>query len=111
MELFVGKRHLVALNGFFEIFVIYLSQPHLFPRLLQNIKELCRKLHKQIDLVDEERYDMEIKTLKSDKEVNHNWLTGMTSSQLLIVYWTGAKISFLVDWWLEDNGRGTEQEV
>lgn len=36
--------------------------------LLQH-QELCRKVHKQIDLVDEERYDMEIKVTKSNKEV------------------------------------------
>uniref|UniRef100_A0A665WSF0 Troponin I type 2b (skeletal, fast), tandem duplicate 1 n=1 Tax=Echeneis naucrates TaxID=173247 RepID=A0A665WSF0_ECHNA len=33
-------------------------------------QELCRKLHKQIDLVDEERYDMEIKVTKSNKEID-----------------------------------------
>uniref|UniRef100_A0A8D3A1B4 Uncharacterized protein n=1 Tax=Scophthalmus maximus TaxID=52904 RepID=A0A8D3A1B4_SCOMX len=32
--------------------------------------DLCRKLHKQIDLVDEERYDMELKATKSKKEVD-----------------------------------------
>lgn len=36
---------------------------------LPQCQELCRKLHKQIDLVDEERYDMEIKVQKSNKEV------------------------------------------
>lgn len=35
-------------------------------------QELCRKLHKEIDLVDEERYDMEIKVTKSNKEVRRN---------------------------------------
>lgn len=32
-------------------------------------QELCRKLHKQIDSVDEERYDMQLKVNKSNKEV------------------------------------------
>lgn len=36
-----------------------------------HFQELCRKLHKQIDLVDEERYDMEFKVKKSNKEVHH----------------------------------------
>ncbi|XP_068169783.1 troponin I, fast skeletal muscle-like [Antennarius striatus] len=40
------------------------------PGSLQDLQELCRKLHKQIDLVDEERYDMEIKVHKSNKEID-----------------------------------------
>lgn len=36
------------------------------------VKELCRKMHQQIDMVDEQRYDMETKVAKSDKEVNLN---------------------------------------
>uniref|UniRef100_A0A8C2WL33 Troponin I2, fast skeletal type n=1 Tax=Cyclopterus lumpus TaxID=8103 RepID=A0A8C2WL33_CYCLU len=39
-----------------------------FPGDLQDL-QLCRKLHKQIDLVDEERYDMEVKVTKSNKEI------------------------------------------
>lgn len=37
---------------------------------VQDLQELCRKLHKQIDLVDEERYDIEVKVRKSDKELD-----------------------------------------
>ncbi|KAI3377330.1 hypothetical protein L3Q82_008533 [Scortum barcoo] len=37
--------------------------------LLQH-QELCRKLHKQIDLVDEERYDLDVKVTKSNKEID-----------------------------------------
>ncbi len=33
------------------------------------VKELCRKLHQQIDAVDEQRYDTESKVSKSNKEV------------------------------------------
>uniref|UniRef100_A0A667ZH19 Troponin I type 2b (skeletal, fast), tandem duplicate 1 n=1 Tax=Myripristis murdjan TaxID=586833 RepID=A0A667ZH19_9TELE len=33
------------------------------------LQELCRKLHKEIDLVDEERYDTDIKVSKSSKEI------------------------------------------
>uniref|UniRef100_A0A3Q3WDJ0 Troponin I2, fast skeletal type n=1 Tax=Mola mola TaxID=94237 RepID=A0A3Q3WDJ0_MOLML len=40
------------------------------PGCMQELQELCRKLHKQIDLVDEERYDMESKVKKSNKEVH-----------------------------------------
>uniref|UniRef100_A0A8C6KVR9 Troponin I2, fast skeletal type n=1 Tax=Nothobranchius furzeri TaxID=105023 RepID=A0A8C6KVR9_NOTFU len=40
------------------------------PRCSHELQELCRKLHKQIDLVDEERYDLEMKVKKNDKEVS-----------------------------------------
>ncbi|XP_049903268.1 troponin I, fast skeletal muscle-like [Epinephelus moara] len=40
------------------------------PGSMQELQELCRKLHKQIDLVDDERYDMEIKVNKSNKEID-----------------------------------------
>uniref|UniRef100_A0A3P8P9X7 Troponin I type 2b (skeletal, fast), tandem duplicate 1 n=1 Tax=Astatotilapia calliptera TaxID=8154 RepID=A0A3P8P9X7_ASTCA len=37
------------------------------PGSMQDLQELCCKLHKQIDLVDEERYNMEVKVAKSNK--------------------------------------------
>ncbi|KAM7405725.1 hypothetical protein PAMP_000152 [Pampus punctatissimus] len=40
------------------------------PGCMQELQELCRKLHKEIDLVDEERYDSEIKMKKSNKEID-----------------------------------------
>ncbi|XP_015228848.1 PREDICTED: troponin I, fast skeletal muscle-like [Cyprinodon variegatus] len=40
------------------------------PQCTQEIQELCRQLHKQIDLVDEERYDMEMKVKKANKEID-----------------------------------------
>ncbi|XP_076003081.1 troponin I, fast skeletal muscle-like [Genypterus blacodes] len=40
------------------------------PCSMQDLQELCRKLHKQIDLVEDERYDMELKVSKSDKEID-----------------------------------------
>uniref|UniRef100_A0A8C6KPR1 Troponin I2, fast skeletal type n=1 Tax=Nothobranchius furzeri TaxID=105023 RepID=A0A8C6KPR1_NOTFU len=40
------------------------------PRCSHELQELCRKLHKQIDLVDEERYDLEMKVKKNDKEID-----------------------------------------
>ncbi|XP_077942033.1 troponin I, fast skeletal muscle isoform X2 [Gasterosteus aculeatus] len=44
--------------------------PSLFlPGCMQELQDLCRKLHKQIDLVDEERYDVEAKVTKSNKEI------------------------------------------
>ncbi|XP_043997301.1 troponin I, fast skeletal muscle-like [Gambusia affinis] len=41
-----------------------------FPQCTLELQELCRQLHKQIDLVDEERYDMEIKVKKCCKEID-----------------------------------------
>ncbi|XP_077482789.1 troponin I, fast skeletal muscle-like [Stigmatopora argus] len=41
-----------------------------FPDCMEELQELCRKLHKQIDLVDDERYDMDMKVKKSEKEIN-----------------------------------------
>ncbi|KAK7929820.1 hypothetical protein WMY93_006215 [Mugilogobius chulae] len=40
------------------------------PQSVEDLQELCRKLHKSIDLVDDERYDMEVKAKKSDKEID-----------------------------------------
>ncbi|XP_058485549.1 troponin I, fast skeletal muscle-like [Solea solea] len=40
------------------------------PGSIQELQDLCRGLHKQIDLVDEERYDVEIKVTKSNKEID-----------------------------------------
>ncbi|KAM9312517.1 troponin I, slow skeletal muscle-like [Gastrophryne carolinensis] len=37
---------------------------------LQQLQELCTKLHKQIDSVDEERYDIEVKVKKNSLEIN-----------------------------------------
>ncbi|XP_059369152.1 troponin I, fast skeletal muscle-like [Carassius carassius] len=39
------------------------------PGRMQELQELCRKLHQQIDVVDEQRYDMESKVAKSNKEI------------------------------------------
>uniref|UniRef100_A0A3B1JC75 Troponin I type 2a (skeletal, fast), tandem duplicate 3 n=1 Tax=Astyanax mexicanus TaxID=7994 RepID=A0A3B1JC75_ASTMX len=39
------------------------------PGSTQELQELCKKLHSNIDKVDEERYDLEAKVAKSDKEV------------------------------------------
>lgn len=36
------------------------------------LKETCRKLHALIDKVDEERYDLQTKVTKAEKEVNFN---------------------------------------
>uniref|UniRef100_A0AAY4C183 Troponin I n=1 Tax=Denticeps clupeoides TaxID=299321 RepID=A0AAY4C183_9TELE len=35
---------------------------------LQDLQNLCRDLHHRIDVVDEERYDIESKVVKNDKE-------------------------------------------
>uniref|UniRef100_A0A8C2GD40 Troponin I, fast skeletal muscle-like n=1 Tax=Cyprinus carpio TaxID=7962 RepID=A0A8C2GD40_CYPCA len=39
------------------------------PGSTQELQELCKKLHQQIDKVDEERYDLEAKVAKSNKEI------------------------------------------
>ncbi|XP_064841572.1 troponin I, fast skeletal muscle-like, partial [Oncorhynchus masou masou] len=39
------------------------------PESLQELQDLCKKLHQQIDAVDEQRYDTQSKVAKSDKEI------------------------------------------
>ena len=34
------------------------------------VQELCREIHHKIDVIDEERYNLEMKVNKSDKEVD-----------------------------------------
>ncbi|KAM4596434.1 troponin I, fast skeletal muscle-like [Fundulus diaphanus] len=41
-----------------------------FPQCTLELQGLCRQLHKQIELVDEERYDMETKVKKCNKEID-----------------------------------------
>uniref|UniRef100_A0A3B4F7T9 Troponin I, slow skeletal muscle-like n=1 Tax=Pundamilia nyererei TaxID=303518 RepID=A0A3B4F7T9_9CICH len=36
---------------------------------LQDLQALCKELHQKIDVVDEERYDSEVKVAKNNKEV------------------------------------------
>lgn len=48
-----------------------------------HLQTLCKELHHKIDTVDEERYDIEAKVLKNNKEVNHTCLQGEVSSALL----------------------------
>ncbi|XP_024138533.1 troponin I, fast skeletal muscle [Oryzias melastigma] len=40
------------------------------PRTLQELQELCREIHHKIDVTDEERYDLETKVNKANKEIN-----------------------------------------
>ncbi|XP_066526057.1 troponin I, fast skeletal muscle-like [Hoplias malabaricus] len=39
------------------------------PSSSQDLQELCKKLHQSIDKIDEERYDLESKVQKADKEI------------------------------------------
>ncbi|MCI4381710.1 hypothetical protein PGIGA_G00255060 [Pangasianodon gigas] len=39
------------------------------PHSVQELQDLCRKLHQSIDKVDEERYDLESKVKKGEKEI------------------------------------------
>ncbi|CAL9695187.1 unnamed protein product [Knipowitschia caucasica] len=41
-----------------------------FPRNMQELQELCREIHRKIDVIDEERYDLENKVNKSNKEID-----------------------------------------
>ncbi|XP_077067525.1 troponin I, fast skeletal muscle-like isoform X1 [Siphateles boraxobius] len=50
----------------------YMSEhcpPLSLPGSQQELQELCRKLHQQIDTIDEERYDLEGKVSKANKEI------------------------------------------
>ncbi|XP_062847129.1 troponin I, fast skeletal muscle-like [Trichomycterus rosablanca] len=39
------------------------------PSSTQELQEFCKKLHHQVDSIDEERYDLEAKVGKADKEI------------------------------------------
>ncbi|KAM8939659.1 troponin I, fast skeletal muscle [Pelodytes ibericus] len=43
--------------------------PLSLPSSMGDLQEFCKKLHGKIDVVDEERYDMEVKVQKSTKEL------------------------------------------
>ncbi|XP_056132654.1 troponin I, slow skeletal muscle-like [Lampris incognitus] len=36
---------------------------------LQELQEVCKDLHRKIDIVDEERYDIQVKVAKNEKEI------------------------------------------
>nr|XP_015194437.1 PREDICTED: troponin I, slow skeletal muscle-like [Lepisosteus oculatus] len=36
---------------------------------VQELQDLCKQLHQKIDGIDEERYDIEVKVAKNDKEI------------------------------------------
>ncbi|KAJ8340078.1 hypothetical protein SKAU_G00347110 [Synaphobranchus kaupii] len=40
------------------------------PASMQELQDLCKKLHQKIDSVDEERYDVQAKVTKCDKEID-----------------------------------------
>ncbi|XP_073328572.1 troponin I, fast skeletal muscle-like [Pagrus major] len=44
--------------------------PVSMPRSMQELQELCREIHHKIDVIDEERYNMEMKVNKADKEID-----------------------------------------
>ncbi|KAG5839114.1 hypothetical protein ANANG_G00201500 [Anguilla anguilla] len=44
--------------------------PLSMPDGMQELQELCKKLHQSIDKVDEERYDAESKVTKTNKEID-----------------------------------------
>ncbi|KAI1903962.1 hypothetical protein AGOR_G00000800 [Albula goreensis] len=44
--------------------------PLTLPNSTQELQDLCKKLHQKIDKVDEERYDLENKVNKTNKEID-----------------------------------------
>ncbi|KAI1889876.1 hypothetical protein AGOR_G00167430 [Albula goreensis] len=44
--------------------------PLSLPGTMQELQDLCKKLHQKIDGVDEERYDMQAKVAKCNKEID-----------------------------------------
>ncbi|XP_056137472.1 troponin I, fast skeletal muscle-like isoform X1 [Lampris incognitus] len=40
------------------------------PRTMQELQELCREIHHKIEVTDEERYDLEMKVTKCNKEID-----------------------------------------
>lgn len=40
------------------------------PRNLDELQVMCKKVHQSIEKIDEERYDMEAKVTKTDKEID-----------------------------------------
>ncbi|XP_072290930.1 troponin I, fast skeletal muscle-like [Eucyclogobius newberryi] len=44
--------------------------PLSLPRTMQELQEMCKEVHRKIDGIDEERYDMEMKVTKSNKEID-----------------------------------------
>ncbi|KAJ8406539.1 hypothetical protein AAFF_G00301130 [Aldrovandia affinis] len=43
--------------------------PITMPETMQELQDLCKKIHQKIDGVDEERYDLETKVRKIDNEI------------------------------------------
>ena len=63
------EKEAVAVAAEKESYLAEHCQPLSLPHSLQDLQELCKKLHAKIDVVDEERYDMEDKVKKSTKEL------------------------------------------
>ncbi|XP_028304211.1 troponin I, slow skeletal muscle-like [Gouania willdenowi] len=38
---------------------------------LQELQDLCKDLHQKVDVVDEERYDIDLKVYKNEKEIDN----------------------------------------
>ncbi|XP_026059267.1 troponin I, fast skeletal muscle-like isoform X1 [Carassius auratus] len=52
-----------------ERYMAETCQPLSLPSGIQALQELCRELHHKIDVIDEERYDLQMKVNKSAKEI------------------------------------------
>ncbi|XP_060893089.1 troponin I, fast skeletal muscle-like [Labrus mixtus] len=40
------------------------------PRSMQELQELCKEIHHKIDVIDDERYNLEFKVTKTNKEID-----------------------------------------
>ncbi|XP_061532946.1 troponin I, fast skeletal muscle-like [Phycodurus eques] len=50
----------------------YMAQccpPLVIPYTMLELQELCRSIHHKVDVMDEERYDLEVKVNKANKEI------------------------------------------
>ncbi|XP_073724955.1 troponin I, fast skeletal muscle [Misgurnus anguillicaudatus] len=52
-----------------EAYMAEHCHPLSLPGSVQELQDLCKKLHQDIDRIDEERYDLEVKVNKADKEI------------------------------------------
>uniref|UniRef100_H2V030 Troponin I type 2a (skeletal, fast), tandem duplicate 1 n=1 Tax=Takifugu rubripes TaxID=31033 RepID=H2V030_TAKRU len=50
--------------------------PVCMPRTMQELQEQCKEIHRNIDKIDEERYNLQMKVTKSEKEIDGSLVTG-----------------------------------
>lgn len=67
------------------VFTLLCVNVHQRRRAAAPLQELCREIHHKIDVIDEERYDLETKVSKCNKEVGREQRPRLhlTEAQLL----------------------------